>query len=89
MRIFGRTITAQRPGRITVDELAHRGLDRYPTAIAVYWPDTQNIVCRRHATTPEHIQAMTQLRPITDEATLLIGGEEAARRLHRQCVLCS
>lgn len=87
MRLIGRA-TTRRPGRITVDELAHYGLARHPSAIAIYWTDTQAVVCRDHAHTPEQIQAMTQVRPGTDEATLLIGGEDAARQLRRQCFLC-
>lgn len=89
MRFFGRTITARRPGRITVDELARHGLDRYPSAVAIYWADTQAVICREHATSTEQMQAMTQVRPDTDEATLLVGGTEAARQLRRQCVLCA
>jgi hypothetical protein len=69
--------------------LARHGLDRRPKAIAIFWHDTQHVVCREHATTRRQLRAMTQVRPDTDEATLLIGGGGAARRLRRECVLCS
>lgn len=87
MRIFGRT-TTRRSGRVSVGEILRHGLDRHPRAVAIFWRDSQAVVCRKHATTPGQLAAMTQVRSAADEATLLTGGDEAARQLRRQCVLC-
>jgi hypothetical protein len=37
-------------GWVSVDELTSLGLDRYPAAVAIYWPDDQVVVCRGHVT---------------------------------------
>jgi hypothetical protein len=76
------------PGRVTVEELARRGLGQYPAAVAIYWPDDQVVVCRDHVTGRVHRQLMVQLRPATDEAKLLMGGSDTAAQLRRQCVHC-
>jgi hypothetical protein len=76
-------------GKITVRELARHGLDLHPGAVAVFWPDSQTVVCRGHLVDPVHLRVMQQLREDREQATVVVGGSDIARRLRRVCVHCT
>jgi hypothetical protein len=75
--------------QITVRELVQHGLASYPGAVAVFWPDSQTVVCRTHLVDPTHLRVMRQLREDCERATVVVGGPDVARRLRRVCVHCT
>jgi hypothetical protein len=92
MRWIGRSFPPSRRqpvGRVSVRELSEHGLDRHPGAVAIYWPDSQSVVCRDHATSAIALRVTGAVRSPSDEAVVLTRRDEAARRLRRQCLACS
>jgi hypothetical protein len=92
MQWFGRRHLPRRRqtvGRISVRELSEHGLDRHPAAVAIYWPDSQRVVCRDHATSAIALKVTGAVREPSEEAVVLTRKDEAARQLRRQCLACS
>jgi hypothetical protein len=47
------------------------------------------VVCRGHLIDPTHLRVMRQLREDREQATVVVGDSDIARRLRRVCVHCT